>query len=124
MPPTAQGPGRQRRSRERVDNPVDLTSMIDVVFLLLIFFIATMQLPEPEAGLRAYLPKEDPKVEGAAEDVQERPDLAPSLDLPPRELAGVTSNLNVLVEGERGRLARYRSTLGNLAHSHFYTSDD
>ncbi len=35
----------------------------------------------------------------------------------PRELAGVTGNLNALLEGERQRLARYRSTLGNLAHS-------
>lgn len=35
----------------------------------------------------------------------------------PRELSGVTGNLNALLEGERQRLARYRSTLGNLAHS-------
>jgi two-component system sensor histidine kinase PhoQ len=35
----------------------------------------------------------------------------------PRELAGVTQNLNALLEGERARLGRYRSTLGNLAHS-------
>ena len=35
----------------------------------------------------------------------------------PRELTGVTGNLNALLEGERQRLARYRSTLGNLAHS-------
>jgi len=35
----------------------------------------------------------------------------------PRELSGVTGNLNILVAGERSRLARYRSTLGNLAHS-------
>lgn len=35
----------------------------------------------------------------------------------PRELAGVTQNLNALLEGERARLARYRTTLGNLAHS-------
>ncbi|MCC7461527.1 MAG: histidine kinase [Gammaproteobacteria bacterium] len=34
----------------------------------------------------------------------------------PRELAGVTRNLNVLLEGERARIARYRDTLGNLAH--------
>jgi two-component system sensor histidine kinase PhoQ len=41
-----------------------------------------------------------------------------SLDGPwPRELTGVTGNLNALLEGERQRLARYRSTLGNLAHS-------
>jgi two-component system sensor histidine kinase PhoQ len=35
----------------------------------------------------------------------------------PRELAGVTQNLNALLEGERVRLSRYRTTLGNLAHS-------
>lgn len=35
----------------------------------------------------------------------------------PRELAGVTGNLNALLVGERKRLERYRSTLGNLAHS-------
>ena len=35
----------------------------------------------------------------------------------PRELSGVTANLNALLAGERTRLARYRTTLGNLAHS-------
>jgi two-component system sensor histidine kinase PhoQ len=35
----------------------------------------------------------------------------------PRELAGVTGNLNAYVIGERKRLERYRATLGNLAHS-------
>jgi two-component system, OmpR family, sensor histidine kinase PhoQ len=35
----------------------------------------------------------------------------------PRELTGVTANLNALLEGERKRVARYRDTLGNLAHS-------
>ena len=35
----------------------------------------------------------------------------------PRELAGVTGNLNVLLSGERKRAERYRTTLGNLAHS-------
>lgn len=35
----------------------------------------------------------------------------------PRELEGVTGNLNALVAGERNRLERYRGTLGNLAHS-------
>lgn len=35
----------------------------------------------------------------------------------PRELAGVTGNLNALLVGERKRLGRYRATLGNLAHS-------
>lgn len=35
----------------------------------------------------------------------------------PRELVGVTGNLNALLAGERKRLERYRTTLGNLAHS-------
>ena len=35
----------------------------------------------------------------------------------PRELAGVATNLNTLLVGERRRVARYRDTLGNLAHS-------
>jgi two-component system sensor histidine kinase PhoQ len=34
----------------------------------------------------------------------------------PRELSGVASNLNALLIGERNRMARYRNTLGNLAH--------
>jgi two-component system sensor histidine kinase PhoQ len=35
----------------------------------------------------------------------------------PRELAAVTAGLNALLESERNRIARYRDTLGNLAHS-------
>lgn len=34
----------------------------------------------------------------------------------PRELSGVATNLNALLVGERKRVARYRDTLGNLAH--------
>jgi len=34
----------------------------------------------------------------------------------PRELTGVVTNLNALLVGERKRVARYRDTLGNLAH--------
>ena len=35
----------------------------------------------------------------------------------PRELRGVTDNLNELLQIERERIERYRNTLGNLAHS-------
>jgi len=35
----------------------------------------------------------------------------------PRELSGVSANLNTLLRIERERLSRYRNTLGNLAHS-------
>jgi two-component system, OmpR family, sensor histidine kinase PhoQ len=34
----------------------------------------------------------------------------------PRELSGATRHLNALLVGERKRVARYRDTLGNLAH--------
>jgi len=35
----------------------------------------------------------------------------------PKELTGLTSNLNKLIKNEREHLTRYRDTLGNLAHS-------
>ncbi len=35
----------------------------------------------------------------------------------PEELQGVVANLNTLLDAERNRIARYRDTLGNLAHS-------
>ena len=35
----------------------------------------------------------------------------------PAELTGVVANLNTLLTAERTRIARYRDTLGNLAHS-------
>lgn len=35
----------------------------------------------------------------------------------PRELESVTAGLNALLQSERNRIARYRDTLGNLAHS-------
>jgi len=35
----------------------------------------------------------------------------------PRELGGITRNMNALLRSERERVARYRDTLGNLAHS-------
>lgn len=35
----------------------------------------------------------------------------------PRELAGVTANMNALLRSERERLQRYRNAVGNLAHS-------
>jgi two-component system sensor histidine kinase PhoQ len=35
----------------------------------------------------------------------------------PREVSGVVSGLNTLLEGERKRIARYRNSLADLAHS-------
>ena len=49
-----------------------------------------------------------------AVETGERADLSQGY---PRELAGVAANLNMLLRTEHERLARYRNTLGNLAHS-------
>ena len=64
-----------RRSRGGQDDgeaTLDITPTIDVVFLLLIFFIATIKLPDPEANIRAYLPKKDDVQATGA--VQAKPD--------------------------------------------------
>ena len=45
---------------------LQMTSMIDVVFLLLIFFIATMEFKEQEGLLRSFLPKETKAVVSTA----------------------------------------------------------
>ncbi len=44
----------------------------------------------------------------------DRPELSAGY---PTELSGLTRNTNRLIRAERKRLARYRNTLGNLAHS-------
>ena len=56
---------------------LDMTSMIDVVFLLLIFFIATMEFKPQEGLLRAFLPKErgPGKVDPNKKKEKEEPDL-------------------------------------------------
>lgn len=52
---------------------LDITSTIDVVFLLLIFFIATIRMPKPEADIRAFLPREEEKVsDGAGASADEK----------------------------------------------------
>lgn len=38
-------------------SPLDMTSMIDVVFLLLIFFMCATKFKLPEGALRSYLPR-------------------------------------------------------------------
>ncbi len=49
-----------RRKKQKMDPgeiETDMTSMIDVVFLLLIFFMLATKFKMPEGALRSYLPK-------------------------------------------------------------------
>jgi biopolymer transport protein ExbD len=52
---------KKNKILEEEDKP-DLTPMIDVVFLLLIYFMATMQLVKEEADLGIQLPGPPPEV--------------------------------------------------------------
>jgi len=54
---------------------LQMTSMIDVVFLLLIFFICNMDFKEKEGLLRAFLPKEAPGEAKASEEKKDKEDL-------------------------------------------------
>lgn len=51
---------KRKKSRYEGDNrsPLDMTSMIDVVFLLLIFFMCATKFKIPEGALRAFLPQD------------------------------------------------------------------
>lgn len=43
--------------QEEEGSPLEMTSMIDVVFLLLIFFMCTTKFKLPEGSLRSHLPR-------------------------------------------------------------------
>lgn len=61
---------RKRADDGHKEATLDITSTIDVVFLLLIFFIATIQLPDPEANIRAFLPREDIAETGPGDEAE------------------------------------------------------
>lgn len=49
---------RRKKSTEEVKSELDMTSMIDVVFLLLIFFMCATKFKDPEGSLRSWLPRD------------------------------------------------------------------
>ncbi len=51
--------GRKRKGQsvDQEESPLNMTSMIDVVFLLLIFFMCATKFKMPEGALRSYLPR-------------------------------------------------------------------
>lgn len=52
------GEGRSRTGRRRISIHIDMTPMVDVIILLLIFFFMTSQFKEPH-GIEITLPKTD-----------------------------------------------------------------
>ena len=59
---------RRKHLVESEKTALQMTAMIDVVFLLLIFFIATMEWKESEGMLRAYLPRKQQSAESKPQD--------------------------------------------------------
>ena len=62
------GPGGQKRPKRRVAIRIDMTPMVDVAFLLLIFFMVTTVFRQPQA-LEISLPPKDARVEIAQSNV-------------------------------------------------------
>ena len=48
----------RRKTQQSTETKMDMTPMIDVVFLLLIFFMLTMEFKLPEGYLKSYLPRD------------------------------------------------------------------
>ena len=58
----------RRRAEQEEKIELKMTSMVDVVFLLLIFFIVTLSIPREEAMIETNLPKARGTGEAVAED--------------------------------------------------------
>ncbi len=105
---------RRTRRDSQTQATLDITPTIDVVFLLLIFFVATLRLPIPEADIRTDLPEKDLVAEaGQSEtDVEETTDTN-IIRIVLRRIGGRTELLfnNQAMQGGFGRLD---STLGGM----------
>ena len=83
---------RTRRKRSSGVGQLNLTSMIDVVFLLLIYFVITASFTEGEGILNAKLPRGT----GEATKVEDIPKLKLTIELAPAGSHGV----RIAVKGE------------------------
>ncbi len=72
----------RRRTTSETEAPLDLTPMIDVVFLLLIFFLTTLSFRVLEGKLPTFLPKDIGQNAGPA------PELLEPLEITIREAPG------------------------------------
>jgi two-component system sensor histidine kinase PhoQ len=96
--------------------PYDVTMRVFRHGLLSGFAVVAVLLLLALAGLLRWALAPLRRLEGQIRSV-ERGDREQLDDRWPKELAGVVANLNTLLAAERTRIARYRDTLGNLAHS-------
>ncbi|MHC4935140.1 MAG: ExbD/TolR family protein [Planctomycetota bacterium] len=58
LPPHVLRRKRRKKDAEEISAELDMTSMIDVVFLLLIFFMCATKFKQPEGELTTYLPRD------------------------------------------------------------------
>jgi biopolymer transport protein ExbD len=110
---------RPTRAAEGSGATLNLTPTIDVVFLLLIFFIATIRLPEPEATIRAYLPRTQ-EVEGTGErEDEDKKDInRVVIALEPAAGRGLQIKLNgAVLSGGFSQLSAALNSLRHLARA-------
>jgi len=76
-------------SDQRIE--LNMTSMIDCVFLLLIFFVMTMKFPKVEGNLPAHLPREG-RSSGKVEKTEE---IVIGLEYPNKQLIILVNGANI-----------------------------
>ena len=82
--------GGESDGSERIE--LNMTSMIDCVFLLLIFFVMTMKFPKVEGKLPAHLPKEGRAVSKKKDTTEE---IVIGLEYPNRQLIILVNGANI-----------------------------
>ncbi len=94
---------------------LDITPTIDVVFLLLIFFIATIRMPEPEANIQAFLPKTVVGKEAGKTDKKEEEEVS-VINIGLRSVGG--SDVQVILNGAvlPGGFGRLNAALASLRY--------
>ncbi len=104
--------GASRQEEEKME--LKMTSMIDVVFLLLIFFIVTLQIPQPEVMIETELPRADEEGEHTAEEELDREEF---MDLRLRLAWNATTNRSEIRLNEEP-VRGWRQLEGRLTMAH------
>lgn len=94
---------RKGRGPEEDSSEIDLTPMLDVVFIMLIFFIVTASFVK-EVGINVDMP--------------ENQDQPPPTDAPPNILVTVTANNEIWMEDRRIDVRAVRANIERL-HAEF-----